>query len=258
MGKDTLVLTLILFNLFFIAFIGGIVIFILEYRKKKKLHSRELETINLIHKKELLETQVEIQSQTMRSIGQEIHDNIGQKLTLASIYLQQLDYEIKVSGINDRINPINDILNQSLIELRQLSKSLTDDTISALSISELLSRECQKIKDSKIYTITFEDTMGIDVDSYRIKSILLRITQEFFQNSIKHANCKNIAVSLSTNEDQVCLTLKDDGQGFNTLEKKVSGIGLENMKKRTEMLNGKFNLSSTPEEGTELKIEIPL
>lgn len=258
MGKDTIILSLILFNIFFIAFVGGVVIFIRQYRKKKKLHTRELETVSLLHRKELLKTQLEIQVQTMKHIGQEIHDNIGQKLTLASIYLQQLDYENKVPLINKHIIPINDILNQSLIELRQLSKSLTDDSISALSISDLLSGECQIIRDLKIYKVSFKDDIDMDIDSYRIKSILLRITQEFFQNSIKHANCKNISVNLSRTNTHVCLMLKDDGKGFNPDNTCKNGIGLDNMRKRTQMLNGNFNLKSNIEHGTELGIEIPI
>ena len=112
---------LIIFNVIFIAFIGAIILFIRQYRIKKRTHLKELETIDVLHKKELLKTQMEIQSQTMKYIGREIHDNIGQKLTLSSLYLQQLVFENKTEQITDNINNINDIINESLTELRHLS-----------------------------------------------------------------------------------------------------------------------------------------
>ena len=89
MGKNEIILTIILFNLFFILFIVGILIFIQQYRLKKKEHLLMLQTQHEDHQKELLSTQLEIQNQTMQHIGREIHDNVGQKLTLASLYTQQ-------------------------------------------------------------------------------------------------------------------------------------------------------------------------
>ncbi|MBT2161310.1 sensor histidine kinase [Zobellia barbeyronii] len=258
MGENSLIALIVLFNLIFIIFIGGIIIFIREYRVKKKLHIEQVETINTLHQKELLENKLEIQEQTMRYIGQEIHDNIGQKLTLASIYLQQLEHANKAPQINENITSINSIISQSLTELRQLSKSLTDDTILEQSISELLTNECKKVRDLKICKVKFDDDISCDINSYQVKSIVLRITQEFFQNSIKHANCKNIQLKLSANTEYVYLKLKDDGIGFSINEVANNGIGLKNMKKRTQILKGHFNLKSTLKLGTELNVEIPI
>ena len=92
MGKTEIVITIVVFNLFFILFIVGIVVFIRQYKLKKKEHIGMLTSQTEAHQKELLATQIEIQQQTMQHIGREIHDNIGQKLTLASLYTQQLWY----------------------------------------------------------------------------------------------------------------------------------------------------------------------
>jgi len=258
MGKDTLILTLILFNIFFIAFISGIIIFVREYRKKKKLHLEELETINLQHKKELLETQVEIQTQTMKHIGKEIHDNVGQKLTLSSLYLQQLVFENKSPQLNDSINDVNNIINESLNELRHLSKSLTDDTIENNSITELIDIECQKINQLKKCSFSYDDSpLTININSYQTKSILLRIVQEFMQNSLKHSQCKNIDISISNLKDELQMTLKDDGQGFDIMNLKSNGIGLNNIKKRIKILNGTATLQSD-KTGTVLNLKIPI
>lgn len=256
MGKDTIILSLILFNLFFLAFIGGIIVFIREYRKKKKKHKEELETVSLIHRKELLETQVEIQTQTMNHIGREIHDNVGQKLTLSSIYLQQLVFEDKIpADRKEDILKVNEIIDASLTDLRQLSKSLTDDVIETSCLSELIEIECDKIKSLKTCKITFSDDCNIAVDSYQVKSILLRVIQEFIQNSLKHSRCKEINVSLSNHLRELTLVLKDDGIGFEVNTHKTNGVGLKNIMKRIEMLNGLQSLISN-KKGTELSIKI--
>ena len=257
MGKDTLVLTLILFNIFFIAFIGGIIIFVREYRKKKRLHTEELETVNLLHKKELLETQVEIQTQTMKHIGKEIHDNVGQKLTLSSLYLQQLVFENKFPQLNANINNVNDIINESLNELRMLSKSLTDDTIKTNSITELINIECQKINQLRKCKVSFDSSLTVAVDAYQAKSILLRIVQEFIQNSLKHSNCKNININISNTENELELQLSDDGNGFDIDNIKSNGIGLNNIDKRVKILNGTYKLLSD-NSGTVLTLKIPI
>jgi signal transduction histidine kinase len=259
MRKEDLIITIILFNLFFIAFIIAILIYIRQYRLKKKEHNAMLRIQNEEHKRELLTTQIEIQTQTMQHIGREIHDNIGQKLTLASLYTQQLAYENKAPQINESIESISAIINQSLSELRELSKSLTDNSIDSSSISSLLESECSKINELKITKVSFttnDDQIKLD---YQRKSVLLRITQEFIQNSIKHANCHNISVSLYKTNDLLQLKLEDDGQGFDLIASKLSksGIGLSNMKKRAEIIGGKYNIQSNSN-GTNVLVEIPL
>ena len=258
MGETSIIIIIIVFNITFLVFIAGIIVFIREYRIKKKAHVKEINTKNETHKRELLETQVEIQTQTMQHIGQEIHDNIWQKLTLASLYTQQLAFENKAPQINESIENISTIINESLSELRQLSKSLTDNAIETHTLSTLIANECDKINALQRCDVKFTNTENIKIESYQIKSILFRITQEFLQNSIKHANCKHINVSLSKHSHNITLQLKDDGKGFNTDTIKPTGIGLKNMQKRTALIGGQFNLYSKPNQGTTLTIDIPL
>ncbi len=257
MGKSEIIVTIILFNLFFILFLLGIVVFIKQYKQKKKEHDNKLFIQQKEHEQELLTTQLEIQTQTMQYIGREIHDNIGQKLTLASLYTQQLAYENKAPHITENIENISTIINDSLSELRQLSKSLTDNNIEQNSLLDLLKQECKKINELKKCDIHFYCQESIDIASYQSKSILLRITQEFIQNSMKHSKCKKITVLLEKRANYIQLTLKDDGMGFD-LSQKSNGIGLLNMKKRSEMINGTYTLTSEKNIGTQLTLQIPV
>ncbi len=258
MGKTEIIVTIIIFNFFFILFIIGIIVFIKQYKFKKKEHDDKLQNQQREHQQELLTTQLEIQTQTMQYIGREIHDNIGQKLTLASLYTQQLAYENKAPHINENIENISTIINESLSELRQLSKSLTDDSIEQNPIDELLEDECKKINELKKCTVHFLYTPKIDIPVYQTKSILLRITQEFLQNSIKHSKCKNITVSFKKANNSIELILEDDGEGFDFTQNQSNGIGLLNMKKRATMIGGTYSLESHLNTGTKLTIKIPV
>ncbi len=256
MGKTEYIVSIIIFNLFFIVFIVSIIIFIKQYRLKKKEHAIMLYNQQIEHQKELLSTQIEIQTQTMQHIGREIHDNIGQKLTLASLYAQQIVFENK-NNQNQNIESIGALINDSLIELRQLSKSLTDNTIESETIVTLLQSECEKVNTIKTCNLTFNKPASNIAISYQIKSVLVRITQEFIQNSIKHANCNVISLNLHVTNTNLKLILEDDGNGFDVKKTFSSGIGLNNMKKRTEVIGGNYSLQSS-KNGTKLIIEILL
>jgi signal transduction histidine kinase len=257
MEQKDLVFLIIFISVFLVIFIGGSVLYILQSRKKKIESIKEKEKSQIMHQQEILSTQLEMQTQTMQHIGREIHDNVGQKLTLASLYTQQLAYENKAPHINDKIESIGTIINESLAELRQLSKSLTDDTINDNTIYELLQQECENVNNVKKAVVTFTNNKKNIVLPYQTKSILVRIVQEFLQNSLKHAHCKNIIISLSENDNLLQLLLQDDGKGFDTNAVAHKGIGLSNIKKRVEMIGGKYILESVLDKGTKLTIEIP-
>jgi len=92
MGKTELLITIISFNIFFLMFVIAVFIYIRNYRQRKREYLNEIEMKNELHQRELLSTQLEIQQATMQQIGRELHDNIGQKLTLVSLYVQQMLY----------------------------------------------------------------------------------------------------------------------------------------------------------------------
>jgi len=234
--------------------LGCFLIFLfLIFLKRNNQSITDKQQAELRFKEEL----IEMQKETMSYIGREIHDNVGQKLTLSSLYLQQfLLEETEVKKIEE-IKQIGQVINDSLQELRNLSRSLTQDAIHQYSISELIQQEFEKVQSLVKFKVHCKVDSGIDIFSHQIKTVLLRITQEFLQNSIKHAQCDTIEVQLSKEEGYIQLMLKDDGVGFDTNTLKSNGIGLENMRKRTEMIQGIFILNSEIGKGTHLTLKIP-
>jgi signal transduction histidine kinase len=258
MGQTEYLLVIILFNIFLVAFIVAAISFVIQYKNKKKESITQLQQQHVLHQKELLATQIEIQTQTMQHIGREIHDNVGQKLTLASLYTQQLAFENEALPINDKITGIGELINDALSELRLLSKSLTDNHIDTNDISILLKEEFTKIEVLRKYKLNLKVDFESVPLNYQAKSLLLRVVQEFIQNSIKHASCKTISATLVKNDNQLILTLSDDGKGFNTEKLIGKGIGLSNIKKRIALIGGSYYMESKEGDGTKLTIEISI
>lgn len=258
MGKTEIIIVIVVFNLFLIAFIAAIIIFIWQYNRKKRQYLFDLEQQQSTHQKELLLTQIEIQKQTMVAIGKEIHDNIGQQLTLASLYAHQLNLKSAPEAILQSLQNIHSIIDTALADLRQLSHTLTSDAIVATPLDLLLASECKKVNAIKKCVFTSHLQQKELHSHYQGKLVLLRITQEFIQNSIKHAQCETIWVNITTNTNELVLLLIDDGKGFDQHEDHSNwGFGLQNIHKRIEIIGGKMELSSNSG-GTSLKIIIPL
>jgi signal transduction histidine kinase len=257
MGQDEITRSLILAFILLIILIAGIIIFVFEYRRRIILNEKEKIIMNEQHAQELLAAQLEIQQETMQYIGREIHDNIGQKLTLASLYAQQIDHENKYPAINERITEVSKIINESLNELRSLSRSLTSDSIAQTDLITLVKNECEKINTTGICNVKFiTDITNISV-SYQVKNIVLRIIQEFIQNSLKHADCSLLEIDMQQADEGIIIYAADNGKGFLETELNKKGIGLTNIRKRAEAIGGSVHLESKPDMGTNLRLLIP-
>lgn len=257
MGETELLITIVIFNTFFLMFIVAVMIYIRKYKLRKKEYLNDIKINNEIHQKELLATQLEIQQATMQQIGRELHDNIGQKLTLVSLYTQQMLYENKVPHVTERIEQVSNIINQSLTDLRSLSKTLTDDHINSKSIITIIQEEVNNMQALKKCNIHFSHNYSSKEMDVSYKNLILRITQEFIQNSLKHSKCRNIFINLHESSEYIWkLQIKDDGIGFNKNNIKSNGIGLTNMANRAKMMGAEFSLDSLENVGTILHIAL--
>jgi signal transduction histidine kinase len=242
------------------ALMVAIIRFLFHYRKKKMQQLRETEQLTKKHMQELLSKQLEMKQQTMEFIGAEIHDSVGQKLTLASLYTQQLCQQNNQAGTTAQLQAISAILNESLAELRTLSKNLIDENRQNFSLEMFLQQECERINASGLCKAHLSiSTHGHELQPQQ-KYVLLRIVQEFVQNSLKYAQCQNIRLSTAVTGDAFSLSAVDDGIGFDMslTENSRKGIGLSNIRRRAESIGALLNLSSTLGSGTQLELQVTI
>jgi len=253
--ETEIVLIICIMTAVIIIFIAGLLLFVNQLKNRRQLYEKEKADIEKQHKLDLLNDQLRIQKQTMQFIGNEIHDSVAQKLTLASLYTRKLEYDHNHPGVLNKLDNIGTIINDSLEELRNLSRTLSNDTIQDKQLGELLHAECQKINAAGICKVELQFNSGAQLN-FMVKSALLRTIQEFIQNSLKHAGCDRILVTVDEDAAGLAVVLLDNGKGFDTNDAGAAGIGLNNMKRRITLVGGSFNLQSKPGEGTSLSLFI--
>ena len=191
----------------------------------------------------------------MQHIGTEIHDNVGQKLTLASLYSKQLN--AGTVNLEEKINSISKIIDESLAELRQLSKTLTNPELANAGLLFLLNEEAKRINASGICFVAVVTNEPEIVLTQSEKNILFRLLQEFIQNSLKHSGCRKITINIHKEKDLLTINASDDGKGFD-INTASGGIGLQNMKRRAEQLHAIYELISEEGKGTTLNLQLQM
>lgn len=256
MGETEIIAFISLISLGIIAFIVVTVALVMQYRKRRLLYDQEKKATSEQHKNELLNVQVEVQEETMQHIGVEIHDSIAQKLTLASLHLQQIEYENKYPDLNQTLIVSSTLINESLDDLRLLSRRLLKHSEEKADIVAILQRECERVKQLQLCRVQFEaDAQGAIMET-QVANTLLRIVQEFVQNSLKHSGCKHIYLALKTKSEPFMLTVSDDGRGFN-INEPSNGIGLNSIRKRAGIIGATLKQESTPGNGASISLTLP-
>lgn len=255
MGETEIILILSIITAVIFIFIAGIVLFVNQYRNRQKLNQQEKVTLEKQHKLDLLNNQLEVQQQTMQFIGSEIHDSVAQKLTLATLYTRKLEYEATAPDLINKLADIGNIINNSLDELRDLSRTLSNYDIQDKEFSALINLECKKINATGICRVepVFECRVPVN---FIVKSAVLRVIQEFIQNSLKHSGCTLIKIQVTEKQEGLSVLVSDNGKGFNSLNTESAGIGLNNMKRRILFVGGTFDLQSQEGRGTILQLFI--
>lgn len=195
---------------------------------------------------EIAETQIEIREETLRNISWELHDNIGQLLTLAKIQLQNTTPE--------NIGEVSETITKSLNELRSLSKLINPEAIKEIQLKEAIQLEIDRF--NRLNFIESELKIVGEEQKINEKSsiIIFRILQEFFSNTIKHSKASKLSVELQYRKGELQITAEDDGIGFVKEETHHKGIGLKNIENRAKLIGANIAFQSIPEQGTSLVI----
>jgi two-component system NarL family sensor kinase len=261
-NTNSQIISFILITTVIIFFLAGfIVTLIYLYQKKQLAYQQNLDTMRLDHEKNLLKTQVEMQENTFENISREIHDNINLSLTLAKLNLNTINWNEKNKSVA-LIHSSIDLLSKAINDLSDISKSMNPEVISNQGLINAIEKEIEKIKNIGLFGINFLVTGNpIFLDAQK-ELIIFRIIQESLNNVIKHAHATQVGIELYYDQNQIDLTIHDNGKGFSreTIEfnpEKKGKAGLNNMRTRAKMFNGNLTIDSLPQTGTNIFVTIP-
>ena len=236
-----------------------ITVFFFIFQKRQIQNIQEKAALKTAYDQEILKSQIEVQNQTLQHIGQELHDNIGQLLSVAKINLNIL--EESENEELDFIKQTNEIITQSISDLRALTKSLDGDFVKDFGLEESISHELQRIRKTRRFQTEISVLGEKRKLGYEREIVLFRIVQEILNNAIKHSKAKNLTIILHYFVDSFTLKVNDNGKGFdleNINQKNLSqaGAGLRNMQRRMELIGGKCSISSEIGKGTEVLLSM--
>jgi two-component system, NarL family, sensor kinase len=241
---------LILFGGIFFSLIMSffVVAMVFLHRQRQIQNLQKIEQLKSEHEKTLLNIENEIQQETLTHIGRELHDNIGQLLSLAKLNFGSAKPEKQSEG--------KVILNQIIKEVRGLSKTLNIDWVESISLADFIKQELGKIEATGFCETTLENSLEDFNLTKDQKLVLIRVTQECLNNAIKHASPEKIEVKIYQNGKGKVIRIIDDGKGFDQTVQS-NGSGMTNLKKRMETIGGEFQLTSVVGKGTDIKLLLP-
>lgn len=242
---STLFILLLIFSLFY---------FLKLYEKKSMAYISQVQEIKNVYEQNLLTTQIEIQEQTFENISREIHDNIGQKLSLAKLYLNlaNLNGNAAADQVHQSVHLISEVIN----DLSHISRSLSSEMIQSDGLVKAMEFEIMQLQKTGTYQIEFSVTGNHIFFDTSKELIVFRIFQEAVNNIIKHSNCSGIFINMDFNNSELKLSIKDNGNGYD--QPSHNGAGLKNMAKRANMLGGQLQVKSKINEGTLIHLELPI
>lgn len=231
-----------------------VIIFSLFHRRKTKLLIQKAKDKKHFEE-ELAKTQTEIQEQTLKNVSWELHDNIGQLLSVAKMQLTMLENQVPEAQ-KKQFEEAADILGRGVGEIRQLSHSLNADFILNVGLEEALKAEAARFKRLNFLKIDFEvEGEAVSIDK-KDEVIIFRIFQECFSNCIKYSRATLLSIFIHYLPGEMVVSATDNGVGFD-MEECGKGVGILNMRRRAELIGAKLSIKAKKNEGVSVTLVYP-
>ena len=206
--------------------------------------------------KRILTAVLRTEEKARSRFSKELHDGLGPLLSSARMSLSALSREERSADQREIIDNTTYVIDEAIRSLREISNNLSPHVLNDFGLARGVQNFIDKsaaMHDAKIRFTTNLRTERYDTD---IEVILYRVICELINNSLKHAACTSINLSLSQNGSELALDYTDDGRGFNPQAMMDCGMGLSNISSRINSLGGTFDISSAKDKGMRAAIRV--
>ncbi len=197
-----------------------------------------------------------------RRISRDLHDDINQRLAMLSMDLRQMgkDPSTDLEPLRDGIRRVSDGLAAVSDDVRQMAYRFHPSILDDLGLLKAIRRLVNEFSDrtSVPCSYVYKDPVGILPPD--VTTCIYRVVQECLSNISRHAKASQVEVELICEFDEVSLSVRDNGVGFDFSQgDQMNGhLGLLSMKERVRMAKGTLEIESTPLQGTQIRADIPL
>ncbi len=237
-----------------------VIIFLLFYflyqnnKLKQKIKRKDTKQKILLN---IINSSIDSQEVERKKIASFLHDNINSLLSSAGLHLNTFTAQHDIKS--NEIEKARVILSEVHELLRDMSHDLVPSLLVRFGLIYALEDLCEKNSNS---AIEFEFSSSIPTSRRYVEKFEMKIyfiASELFSNIIKHSSAKKAKLTLSEKDNQLILHIQDDGIGFKTRKlKDVEGFGLNRIRARIKKYKGSLSIVSKENEGTKIKIQIPL
>ena len=228
---------------------------VIDISELRNLQAERFEQ-KLRFRKDLAATFIRAQEAERNRWAQELHDNVGQLLTVGNLYLGQMNR--KPESIKDLLPETRKLVADSLAEIRQLSATMKPPVFSEVSLTDSVRYLIEGIR--RVKQIEFTTDFGHleeETLTEEQKLLIYRIVQEQLSNIVKYAEAGQVSILFDRENDRVAVRIRDDGKGFDPAQVR-SGIGLKNMRSRLHLYRGSLHLDSSVGNGCRLEAKFHL
>ena len=263
--SSTVIISLLVVIVMILTLAGFVIGILFLHQKRQIENAAKLEYMTGQYEHELLRSKLEVQEQTLQHISRELHDNVGQYLTLAKLHLNTLSEMI---GKDDRkkIDNAIELVTKALEDMRDISRSLSLDLIRGGGLVGAIEDQVERINRTGGFDVKLLQVGAYNYMDEKTEIFIFRIIQEALNNVIRHSGARHITITFDCEQSDksLALSITDDGKGFQSptrlnLESNHSFTGgINNMMLRAVLLKADFSLTSGPTEGTTIELTLPL
>jgi PAS domain S-box-containing protein len=204
---------------------------------------------------------IQVQEEERHRIGRELHDDISQKLGMMQIELGRLEQHLPHSAdqFRSELHEQSNRLSEITSDVQAILHRLHPSKLQHLGIAFAAKNFCRELSVRQQVEIDFHSENVPQELPMEISLCLFRVLQEALQNATKHSGSRDMQVLLSGGSDEIQLTVRDSGIGFDLGEAIMGrGLGLTSMTERLRLVNGDLSINSEPHRGTTIRARVPL
>ncbi len=227
--------------------------FVLLYRRMRVKFIQEKEALQ----RAILETQIEIQEQTLKDVSRELHDNIGQIAALIKLNLNMAMLEPPEKN-NEKIAESKKLISELIRDIKEISSAMNNASLERHGILSMIKRDVDRVNRTGTVKVIFNaDSNELKLDKNQ-EIVIYRVCQEMLSNMLQHSQATEAVITLSGDANSFVLEYQDNGIGFEPrdagLLPSIGGNGLQNIYDRLKLIKCSIRIKSTKGSGVGIRI----